>query len=132
VVVEGGEEGLVVALLEVRVSGSRQLPTHPVLQLHPVEPQHHVVRTHVPLQHLGTALEQLGLLQGQRPRVAVEARLEGVGEEPLDEGVVALQSFVIAVPFGEHLVDEFSVGPGWRFVEVEFSVDVGLLLRLRL
>jgi hypothetical protein len=64
--------------------------------------------------------------------VAVEARLEGVGEEPLDEGVVALQSFVIAVPFGVHLVDEFSVGPGWRFVEVEFSVDVGLLLRLRL
>ena len=58
--------------------------------------------------------------------------MEGVGEEPLDEGVVALESLVVAVPLGMHLLDELPAGLRGHLVEVKFNVQVHFLLRLRL
>lgn len=64
--------------------------------------------------------------------MVVEAGLEGIGEYPLDEGVVPLESFVVGMPGSQHLLDEFAVGPGGRLVEVEVNVYVNLLMWLRL
>lgn len=46
----------------------------------------------------------------------VEAGLEGVGEEPLDEGVVLLQSLIISLPLCMHGREEHSSGLRGRLV----------------
>lgn len=60
----------------------------------------------------------------------VEARLEGIRKEPLNEGVVSLQSLVVTLPLGMHSGDEDAIGSGGGFVQVEIDVKAFISLLL--
>lgn len=62
--------------------------------------------------------------------MGVEARLEGVGEKPLDEGVITLKSLVVTVPFCMYLINEFSIRLRGHSVEVELNIQLHLIIYL--
>lgn len=109
-----------------------QLPRDLALHANTVEAEHHRVRRDVSLKHALVSLENGGLLERERPCVCVEARLKRVGKQPLDEGVISLETLVIVSPMGVHLGDELAVGPRRHLIHVELHVHMHLLLRLLL
>ncbi len=132
VVVEGSEQGLVKSLLEVGVPRPAQLPRDLALHANAVEAEHHRVRCDIPLKHALVSLENGGLLERERSRVWVEARLKRVGKQPLYKCVVSLETLVIVSPVGVHLGNELAVGPRRHLIHVELHIHMHLLFRFRL
>ena len=132
VVVEGSEQGPVKSLLEVGVPRPAQLPRDRALHANAVEAEHHRVRCDIPLKHALVSLENGGLLERERSRVWVEARLKRVGKQPLYKGVVSLETLVIVSPVGVHLGNELAVGPRRHLIHVELHIHMHTLFRFRL
>lgn len=110
VIVEGGCQSFVKALLIVGFPRTNKLPCCPAFQFETVKGKHHLIGFDISIVDEGIGPKLFSFFFGQRTSVAVKSRLEGIGKDPLYEGVIPFQFLVVVSPLFVHPVNELTVG----------------------